>query len=471
MSGLASQAGAWSPDPVLQPGYRRALLAWETLVAGIVVLVFLVPIKRYGLPGDLPLDLEPYRLLVAAVMLAWLGALLIDPRVRLRRGALDLPLLAFVASVLASVAVNPKVLDRLDSQVAKQTLFLLSFALLYVLTVSVVRRLDQAVVVCKALVGAGALVGVSAVVESSTGFNLFDHLGGLPLLTVSALPDQDLRGAALRAYASAQHPIALGAVLAMLIPLAAALARITGRGRWWIPATALGLGAVASVSRTAMLMLATVLLAGLWIRPREALRIWFALVPAVLVLYLLLPTAAESLKQAFSPEGGLVAEQTGSAGTRGSGRLADVAPALAEFSQRPILGQGYGSRDGGDPAQAIAILDNQWLGTLLETGALGFLSLLWLLTRFLRRASAAARIDDARGSLLAALAVAIAAYGVGMVTFDSFSFIQVTFVFFIMLGLGSALLGLYADDAPERPGDVRASRAAGRGGAARAAAP
>jgi O-antigen ligase len=234
----------------------------------------------------------------------------------------------------------------------------------------------------------------------------------------------------------------------------------------------LGLGAVTSVSRTAMLMLATVLLLGLWIRPRETMRIWLALIPAALLLYLFIPAAGESLKQAFSPEGGLVAEQHGSAGSKGSGRLADVAPALEEFSRQPILGQGYGSRDVDNPSQAIAILDNQWLGTLLETGAVGLLSLLWLLIRFLRRAGVEARRDAAaRGSLLAALATAAAAYGVGMLTFDSFSFIQVTFVFFILLGLGSALLAI-RPEAPgqELPRDGRASHAADRGDGERAVA-
>ena len=52
-----------------------------------------------------------------------------------------------------------------------------------------------------------------------------------------------------------------------------------------------------------------------------------------------------------------------------------------------------------------------------------------------------------RGLLLASLAASVAAYGVGMLTFDAFSFIQVTFLLFILVGLGSALLA-------ERPAPV-----------------
>jgi O-antigen ligase len=471
VSGVPPEAVAWSAADTDLYAERRSLVSWELLLAGIVGLVFLVPIKRYAMPGDLPFGLEPYRVVVAAVVLAWLAALLVDPRVRLRRSCLDLPLLAFAGSALASVAVNPASLDVGEAEVIKQTLFLLSFVLLYFLIVSVVRSEAQVIFLVKVLVLAGGVVGALAIVESSTGYNVFNHLGSIPLLTLTAVPDLDVRGTALRAYASAQHPIALGAVLVMVIPLSAALVRATGRVRWWVPAWLLGLGAVSSVSRTAVLMLGTVLLVGSWMRPRETVRLWAALVPAALLVYLFVPTALQSLEQAFAPEGGLIAEQHGAAGRKGSGRLADVAPALDEFSRKPLLGQGYGSRDVEDEHQTIPILDNQWLGTLLETGLLGLLGLVWLLLRFLRRCARAARRDGAaRGSLLAAFATATAAYGVGMLTFDSFSFIQVTFVFFIVLGLGSALLGIRPDSTEsESPGAGRASRAAGRGGGERAA--
>lgn len=469
---------AWAPSSPASGTARRSLAGWDVLLAGIVLIVFLVPIKRYALPGSLPFGLEPYRLVVAAVVLVWVSALLVDPRVRLRRSSLDLPLLAFAGSALLSVAVNPANLDHGQAEMIKQTLFLLSFVLLYFVIVSVVRLEEHVVFVVKVLVLSGAVVGGLAVVESTTGFNLFNHLGGTPFLQLTAIPDSDLRGTAVRVYASAQHPIALGAVLVMLIPLSAALARITRRAHWWIPAALLTLGAVASVSRTAMVMLAVVLLVGLWIRPRETARLWLALIPAVLLLHLFVPGSLDSLKQAFLPEEGLAAEQQGAAGTRGSGRLADVSPALEEFAQKPVLGQGYGSRDVEDKAQTIPILDNEWLGTMLETGAAGAVSLLWIFTRFLRRTSAqATRDDSARGSLLAAFAAAVAAYGVGMLTFDAFSFIQITFVLFILLGLGSALLAMTpAQDVTRSAGSrlldgARSSPGGGRAGGGAAAVP
>ena len=90
---------------------------------------------------------------------------------------------------------------------------------------------------------------------------------------------------------------------------------------------------------------------------------------------------------------------------------------------------------------SVSILDNQWLGTLLETGAVGFFAWFWFFVRVERRFGAdAGRDDSGRGWLLASLAAGVAAYAVGMLTYDAFSFIQVTFLLFLLVGLGSALL-------------------------------
>src|SRR6186997_978076 len=45
----------------------RSLLAWQNLLAVLIVVILFVPIRRYSLPGHLPFELEPYRLLVFLV--------------------------------------------------------------------------------------------------------------------------------------------------------------------------------------------------------------------------------------------------------------------------------------------------------------------------------------------------------------------------------------------------------------------
>ncbi len=69
-----------------------------------------------------------------------------------------------------------------------------------------------------------------------------------------------------------------------------------------------------------------------------------SLIPALIVIKLVLPGTLGAIKQSFLPAGGLVAEQQSMPGASGSGRLADLGPALQEWKQKPLVGQGFGTR-------------------------------------------------------------------------------------------------------------------------------
>src|SRR5262249_18283785 len=84
----------------------RPLLSWRALLAAHILVILFVPIRRYQMPGHLPFQLEPYRLLVALVALGWLGSLLVDPRVRLRGSVLSAPLWTILLAAAASVIIN-----------------------------------------------------------------------------------------------------------------------------------------------------------------------------------------------------------------------------------------------------------------------------------------------------------------------------------------------------------------------------
>ncbi len=67
---------------------------------------------------------------------------------------------------------------------------------------------------------------------------------------------------------------------------------------------------------------------------------------------------------------------------------------------------------------------------------MGAAALLWLFVRFVRRLGKKAKLERTpRGWLLAALAAAVAAFAESMLTYDALSFVQVTFLLFIFLGL------------------------------------
>jgi hypothetical protein len=423
--------------------YRKTL-TWRNLVAGLIAVILVIPIGRYTLPGSLPFQLEPYRLVVAFIVLGWFASLLVDPRVRLRRTLFDGPLLLIAFSTLMSVVVNGGRVQSLGVQatVVKRLTFFASFLVLLFLISSVVHRRRDVDYLLRILVGGGVVIAAFSLVEFSTGYNVFNHIGG-PILHEQPLPySLGQRGDRLRVYASAQHPIALGAAFVMLIPLAVYLWQ-SSRSRLWAGAIVLLLlGMVATESRTAIVMGAVVVLFYLRLRPQQTKRLWPALLPLLLVIHFALPGSVSGLKGAFFPEGGLVAQQDSGKGTYGSGRLADLGPAVSEWGQQPIFGEGYGTRitDKG-PQQNAQILDDQWLGTLLETGVVGALGFAWLFLRCLRRLTRVAREEPGpTGWLCTGLAASIAAFAVGMLTYDAFSFIQVTFLLFILLALASAVL-------------------------------
>jgi polysaccharide biosynthesis protein PslJ len=428
---------------------RHVLLRWEVLVAGMALVILLIPIRRFTLSSSLPFELEPYRVVVALVLCAWLASLLIDPKVRLHRTFVDLPLVAFCAAALLSLVVNVDRVDMVEPVLTKKLVVFVGFFLTFYLVVSIARRLELALVLLKTLVCAGVVLGLASMYEARTGTNVFNYLPRvLPFLDVHQALETgvstDNRGSRTRAAGSAQSPIELGAMLVMLLPLALALARATGARRWWVAVAVIAPGAVSSVSRTIVLMGVAVILTALWVRGRHTLRLWPALFLVVPLIHFAVPGTLGTLANSFFPEGGLVAQQANTA--VGSGRLATLRPALdRELAPRPFLGVGFGTRVPTDedprvPANA-PILDNQWLGVLLETGLLGLAAFAWLIGRFIRRTGRAAKHDhSARGWLLAGVTASIAAYAVGMLTFDTFSFTQVTFLFFIVLGIGAALL-------------------------------
>jgi O-antigen ligase len=408
---------------------------------------------------------------VALLVLGWAASLLVDPRARLRRTGFEAPLAVIFGALVASVLANPGRVAASSAEVNKALMFFVSFVLVLYLTASAIRRLDEVDFLAKTLVAGGATVALFAIVEARTGFNVFNHVSRV----IPFLIDQgDVGGfvrvgtGKLRVFGSAQHPIALSAALVMVIPLALYLARRYHKRRWMLCALLLIAGSAATISRTGVIMGVIVGLVFLWLRPRETRRLWPVLLLAPVLIHFALPGTLGAIKNSFLPAGGLVAEQKVQPGTSGSGRIADLGPGIEHWKRKPLLGEGFGTRvvdstivrpsapktSALDPN--VKILDNQWLGLLLETGAVGFFGWLWFFVRVLRRFGAEAKRDQSeRGWLLACLTAGVAAFAFGMLTYDAFAFIQVTFLLFIFVGLGSALLA-------ERPTPraVRATRSA-----------
>ena len=324
---------------------HRVLLRWRSLIALVVCVILFIPIKRYSLPASLPINLEPYRLLVFFIALGWLTSLLIDPRVRFRRTPIDRPLACFAVIALASDLLNRSRVSTVQSEVVKKLLFFVSFFIVFYLIASVVRRFDDVDFLTRVLVGGGSIVALSALVERNTGYDVFNHLHTVfPFLHLERqnVPHIPTRGGRLRVYASAQHPIALGAALAMLVPFAIYLAKSHSK-RWWVSGVVLVLGSLATGSRTGVVMFIVIAVTYVVVRRVKVRRLWPALIPALLVIHFATPGSLGTIRSSFFPKGGIVAQQTNDA--VGSGRLATLWPSLhSELYPEPLLGEGFGTR-------------------------------------------------------------------------------------------------------------------------------
>ena len=71
----------WSSWRRSRRSSARCSIGWPRLIAALILIILFIPIRRYSLPGNLPFQLEPYRVFVALLVLGWVASLLVDPRI------------------------------------------------------------------------------------------------------------------------------------------------------------------------------------------------------------------------------------------------------------------------------------------------------------------------------------------------------------------------------------------------------
>src|SRR5689334_1008747 len=252
---------------------RLRILRWPNAIAFLLAIIWLVPIKLYTLPIKISFQLDPYRLIVLVLLVAFVLQWIVEnrtPDAARHKG----PLIAMALAGVASLAVNATQLHStaLEQQVVKSLGDYLAYLVLFVLIATTIRSrqaLDRTVMV---IVGGGTLVALAAIYESRTHHNLFTHLNTyVPILKPVREAGESVRGGRLRVRASAQHPIALACALTMAVPLALYLA---GKARTTlrrivatVAALTLVAGATATVSRTGIAMLIGMIVVVLILRP------------------------------------------------------------------------------------------------------------------------------------------------------------------------------------------------------------
>lgn len=232
-----------------------------------------------------------------------------------------------------------------------------------------------------------------------------------------------------RVSSTAIHPIEFGVVMSCIFVFALHRAIHNPRAIGpWIPVLCIGAAIPMSVSRSAVLATAVALLI-LFIGWPSRWR-WRALV--------ITPFALVGLRVAIPGlVGTIVSLFTNLSNDPSiSGRTDDYGVVFDLYTNHPILGRGFGTFS----AQYYRILDNQFIGTLVETGAIGLLAaLVFFVVGYFCARGARRRTSDPRSRHLAlALSAAIAGTVSSYATFDAWSFPMAAGLTFVLIGMAGA---------------------------------
>jgi O-antigen ligase len=277
---------------------------------------------------------------------------------------------------------------------------------------------------------AGALAGLG-LLQFATKLPYTNYLQIPGLATNHTLDSVYGRNGLTRPAGTAVHPIEFGAVLTMALPIALHYAFVDVHRsvlRRWYPVLAIAFAVPISISRSAIVSVAVALcfVMPMW-SPRVRRRAYTAIAAILAAVYVMVPGLIGTITALFTG----ISTDSSTKSRTGSWSLA------AEFiSRTPFFGRGFLTF-----LPAYRILDDQYLGILIELGLVGLIAFLALLVSGIAdglrlRRTGASGID---GSLGVALAGAVASALASFAMFDAFSFPMAAGLIFVILGCVGAL--------------------------------
>ena len=429
------------------PDATSALTVYLVLLLAVPAGLVFAPLGAAGTPAQI----------VAICLLVWWCA------VRLARAPtrsrwvqpVRRALLFFAAALVASyVAATVRSIDGVELRAADRGLLSLCAWMGIVLVVTdgipSRRRLDQFL---SRLVIGGAVIAAVGILQFYTGFDLAKYLR-VPGLSVNSSVGLVLeRGDFRRPAATATHPIELGVVLAMILPIALhyALYGYGSRRRRWLPVGLVAAALPITLSRSALAggLVVMLFLLPTW-PPDRRRKAYAVLACSVVVIYLAVPGLLGTFRNLITG----IFEDSSTLSRTGSYAVAQ------EFIEKaPITGRGIGTF-----LPSYQILDNQYLITTIEAGVLGLVALVTLLLTGVFTARGVRRRTEDPGTRNLAQSLAAAA-GVAVVTFatyDELSFSMSTGLTFVVLGCIGSMWKLYVAPATElRRAGLRPTETAG----------
>jgi O-antigen ligase len=264
-------------------------------------------------------------------------------------------------------------------------------------------------------------------IEFCVGVDLTKYIA-IPGLSVhQQVTDLVSRSGLVRVTATTAQPLEFSAVLAMSLPIAIHQARFAPaalRVRRWLQVALITAVVPMTGSRSAFFGLAVVcvMLLPTW-HKSERRRVYAAGLAAPALAWLVKPSLISSFTAIF----GLLGTDQSSLS-----RADAYSEAVPYIAAHPWLGQGFQTFF----PQTYFFVDNQYLTSLLETGAIGLLALVacfatgWFTARSVRAAATSARTRDLGQCLAASIAVGAVCFA----SFDALSFSIAAGLFFLLLG-------------------------------------
>ncbi|GII02351.1 O-antigen ligase family protein [Planobispora takensis] len=435
-------------DPLAEPRLRQRADA-ATLAALFVVAQLVIP-ARLVLRG-LPISLTPADLLGLFLLLCWLCAHF-TTTLGAAKGRLPIRTALFVYGVGHLIIYGYTTLSYLpkdELNLADHSAVLIAANLGVALAVcDGVRGRERLDLVLKTVVVSGAVISVIGGLQFVFGLDLTQYMAlpGLRPTGVEGVEAVIGRSDFNRVASTMGHPIEFGVVCSMLLPIAAHYgfhARDRGQpaGRWWLCTGLIAGGLMFSVSRSAVLGVASVALVLFLGWPhRRRLQAMAATVVFLAGIKVLVPGLLGTLFNLFATIGSDDSVRF---------RTHDYSWALAEIGRRPLLGRGVGTWY----APKHQVFDNQYLLTLVEAGALGLALFVGIASCGMAVAlMIRARSTDARDRNLAlTLTGCLLVPLVCAATFDLLSYPGVTALMFLLVGVVGALLRATRDEPPPAP--------------------
>jgi O-antigen ligase len=296
-------------------------------------------------------------------------------------------------------------------------------------------------VLMRRLAFAGGAIATLGIIQFATGASYVDQISIPGLRPNIPLHGVEIRNGFNRPAGTAIHPIEFGSVIAMILPIALTLAlndRSRGWLRRWYPIGAIGIAAALSISRSALIatFVGLVLLGVSWDRRRRLVATAVVLVFGG-VLFMTVPGLLGTLTALFTGIG----DDSSAESRSGSYGLA-----FEIVGRSPFVGRGLFTF-----LPRYRILDNQYLGLLIEVGVIGLAMFLALIVTaaWCARAVRLHSTDPATRQLGQALVASIGAGASGLALFDGFSFPMSAGLFFLVLGLAGGAWRLERAEHPD----------------------